>query len=65
MAGQKSEIEELREAVHSLAQALQPELLKNIFAGKGGGYNSPEYKKFCKLVEDALGKSANPALRRG
>jgi hypothetical protein len=64
MDAQQSEIEELREAVHSLAEALQPKLLENIFQGKGAGFNSPEYKKFRQLVEDALGKSSNPALRR-
>jgi hypothetical protein len=55
---QQTEIVELRKAVHSLAEALQPDLLKKIFAGTGAGFTSPEYQKFSTLVEDVLKKTS-------
>jgi len=54
----KAEILALREAVHALAEALQPEVLKKIFAGTGGGFGSPEYRKYEKLVHDVLKKTS-------
>lgn len=47
MAKKKSELEALRESVHSLAKALT--LLRDIFLGQGAAFNSDPFKKFTEM----------------
>ena len=56
MAEKKSELEALRESVHSFAEALT--LLQDIFVGQGAAFNSEPFKKFTRIVHDVLVKTS-------
>ena len=57
MAKTKSELETLRESVHSLAEALT--LLREIFVGQGAAFNSEHFKRFTKTVQQVLDKTSS------
>ncbi len=56
MADEKSEIAILREAVHSIGEAMQ--LLDKIFQGQGAAFNSEPYQKLKSLIQDVLNKTS-------